>query len=275
MTVNLFTKADAASVLRAPSAGDDKYSRGVIGFATGSRDYPGAALLGVDGAVSAGIGMVRYHGPAEVREALLIRRPEVVFKDGGVNAWVVGSGMAASDPESMVRVRSALDQGMPAVVDAGAISRLPAHPQIIVTPHAGELAVALGISRAEVEAAPAEHALIGAAKLGATVVLKGNVTHIASQFGDEFTFPPATAWLATAGTGDVLAGIIGALLANRMADETSPSVSLARIASAGVVVHSIAAERASNGGPFMLAGLVEQIPRAVADLLSLNQGYEP
>jgi NAD(P)H-hydrate repair Nnr-like enzyme with NAD(P)H-hydrate dehydratase domain len=81
--------------------------------------------------------------------------------------------------------------------------------------------------------------------------------------------------LATAGTGDVLAGIIGALLANRMADETSPPVSLARIAAAGVVVHSIAAERASNGGPFMLAGLVEQIPRGVADLLSRNQGYEP
>ena len=275
MTVDLFTKADAVAVLRAPSPSDDKYSRGVIGFATGSNDYPGAALLGVEGALATGVGMVRYQGPAEVRAALLARRPEVVFKDGGVNAWVVGSGMAASDPEAMVRARYALDQGLPTVVDAGAISRLPAHPQIIVTPHAGELAAALGISRAEVEAAPAEHALVGADRLEATVVLKGNTTHIASQFGEELTCPPATAWLATAGTGDVLAGIIGALLANRMADETAPEVSLARIAAAGVVLHSVAAEKASRGGPFLLAGLVDHIPQAVAELLVLNQGYEP
>jgi len=268
MGVEIFHESEAASEYRAPTAHDHKYSRGVLGLATGSTAYPGAALLGVDGALSTGIGMVRYVGPEEATRPLLVRRPEAVLGAGPVSAWVVGSGMSDTDTESMNRARRAMDEGKPTVVDAGALSLLPHTGLIIATPHAGEMAKVFGVTRESVEGAPAEYALLAASQWNATVLLKGSTTFIANQFGDEFSVSLATPWLAIAGAGDVLGGVLGSMIATRATDIAADQRVLARIAASAVVIHSLAAQAASAGGPFLLEQLVSQIPTVIRNLLA-------
>ncbi len=268
MGVEVFHESEAALEYRAPSAHDHKYSRGVVGLATGSTAYPGAALLGVDGALSTGIGMVRYVGPDEATRPLLVRRPEAVLGAGPVSAWVVGSGMSDTDTESMNRARRAMDEGKPTVVDAGALSLLPHTGLVLATPHAGEMAKVFGVSRESVEGAPAEYALLAASQWNATVLLKGSTTFIANQFGDEFSVSLATPWLAIAGAGDVLGGVLGSMIATRATDIAADQRVLARIAASAVVIHSLAAHAASAGGPFLLDQLVMQIPAVIRKLLA-------
>jgi NAD(P)H-hydrate repair Nnr-like enzyme with NAD(P)H-hydrate dehydratase domain len=268
MGVEVFDESEAAFEYSAPTAQDHKYSRGVVGLATGSTAYPGAALLGVDGALSTGIGMVRYVGPEEATRPLLVRRPEAVLGAGPVSAWVVGSGMSDTDTESMNRARRAMDEGKPTVVDAGALSMLPHTGLILATPHAGEMAKVFGVTRESVEGAPAEYALLAASQWNATVLLKGSTTFIANQFGDEFSVSLATPWLAIAGAGDVLGGVLGSMIATRAKDIAADQRVLARIAASSVVIHSLAAQAASAGGPFLLEQLVAQIPAVIRNLLA-------
>jgi len=268
MGVEVFDESEAASEYRAPTAHDHKYSRGVVGLATGSTAYPGAALLGVDGALSAGIGMVRYVGPEEATRPLLVRRPEAVLGAGPVSAWVVGSGMSDTDTESMNRARRAMNEGKPTVVDAGALSLLPHAGLILATPHAGEMAKVFGVTRESVEGAPAEYALLAASQWNATVMVKGSTTFIANQFGDEFSVSLATPWLAIAGAGDVLSGVLGSMIATRASHIAADQRVLARIAASAVVIHSLAAQAASAGGPFLLDQLVAQIPAVIRNLLA-------
>lgn len=268
MGVQVFHESEAALEYRAPTAEDHKYSRGVVGFATGSAAYPGAALLGVDGALATGIGMVRYIGPEEATRPLLVRRPEAVLGSGSVSAWVVGSGMTETDIEAMDRARRALTDDKPTVVDAGALSLLPYPGIVIATPHAGEMAKVFGVTREAVEGAPAEYALLAASRWNATVVLKGSTTYIANPFGDEYSVSLATPWLAIAGAGDVLGGVIGSMVATRANDIIADPRVSARVAAAAVVIHSLAAQSASAGGPFLIEQLVAAIPSVIRTLLS-------
>lgn len=272
MTERTFADADAASWLHAPNSGSDKYSRGVVGFATGSVRYPGAALLGVDAALHTGIGMVRYVGPESVSEAVLQHRPEVVLGDARAQAWVVGSGLDSGDPVAMTAAAVVLDEARPAVVDAGSLSLLSRHARglVIATPHAGELAQLLGVTRAAIESEPAQFAELAARFLGVTVVLKGATTHIAGA-GGLVRLESPTSWLAVAGAGDVLAGIMGAVLASNCAEHEVTEDQLVNIAAAAVWIHSEAARRASAGGPFVLADLVARIPAVVADLVNVSR----
>lgn len=266
MRIEPFTFALAAKEVRVPTSADDKYSRGVVGFATGSDAYPGAAMLGIDAALSTGVGMIRYVGSDDVSDAVVARRPEVVNGPGRVSAWVTGSGMTADDEDAMLWARAAMAEGVPTVVDAGALSVLPQHHWIVATPHAGELATALGVSRETVESDSAAMALRAAIQWDATVVLKGATTHIVNPLGDAYSVALAPPWLAIAGAGDTLAGIIGALIATRSTDILESGRTLARIAATGVVIHSLAAARASGGGPFLLDTLVAEIPGVIRDL---------
>ncbi|MDO3699023.1 NAD(P)H-hydrate dehydratase, partial [Curtobacterium flaccumfaciens] len=118
--------SDAAAWVTAPTGESTKYRRGVLGIATGSDQYPGAAVLGVDAAVHTGVGMVRYVGPARATDHVLTRRPEVVSGVGRVQAWLVGSGISAPtlgelDETTAAGFSHASDDGVPVVVDAGAI----------------------------------------------------------------------------------------------------------------------------------------------------------
>ena len=208
-----------------PGRRSHKYSRGVLGVVAGSQRYPGAAVLACRGALAAGVGMVRYLGPPDVAD--LVRRscPEVVCGTGSpaethVQAWLLGPGLDEEAHEQLERVRDAAATGLPVVADAGALPALPRAlaPQFVLTPHAGELAALLARYGADPGRDGVENATLAAARqaselTGATVLLKGATTLVAAPSGAVFSQAEATPWLATAGSGDVLAGILGALLA--------------------------------------------------------------
>lgn len=224
--VHVVTDADLAAWYPWPHAGSDKYSRGVVGLDTGSLLYPGAATLGAAGALWAGAGMVRYAGPA--REQVLARFPSVVVPadasdPGRVQAWVCGSGWDADG--AAARLASRVADGVPLVLDAGALEVLPGSLSdgsvlpgslpsgSVLTPHAGELARLLGVSRDAVDADPIGHARRAASEHGVTVLLKGGTQYAVAPDGSALIALRGEAWTATAGSGDTLAGALGAMLA--------------------------------------------------------------
>lgn len=270
---------DVAALWPVPGAGAHKYSRGVVGVVAGTSTYPGAAVLTVAGAQGAGCGMVRYVGPDRVRDAVVAAHPEVVT--GGdaavrVQAWVLGPGLDPGDEEQAGRaraaLRSAVEEHLPVVVDAGALGLLPDRvpPNVVLTPHAGELARLLqarwvDVDREQVEAEPLRWAREAQERTGATVLLKGAVTVVV---GPHRVYAQADAppWLATAGAGDVLAGVLGALLAGR-ADLEAPD-DAARLAAAAACVHGLAAHRANPGGPVTAGDVARALPATAAAVLA-------
>lgn len=276
--VREWSSADTARLLRVPDQGDDKYSRGVVALRTGSNAYPGAAVLGVEAAWRAGAGYVRFVGEGRAADAVIARRPETVAApDIGrtrVGAWIIGSGTDAADrsPDEERALRDILSGSVPVVVDAGALDLAPtASAPLVVTPHAGEFArlrelLGLppeGAGDRAVDAAETTQAL------GRTVLLKGATTLVAASDGARvLSVASAPAWLATAGAGDVLAGVIGALLA------AAPDASVAEVAASAAWLHGHAATLASgsaagaHGHPIVALDVAEALPAAIEDLLS-------
>ncbi len=246
---------DVRRLLPRPAPVAHKYTRGVVGVRAGSATYPGAAELCVAGASSGLTGMVRYVGAAAdtVRATL----PETVG-EGRVQAWVVGSGTAADAKEHLA---AALDDGVPVVIDADALQHLPTPLPVpaVLTPHAGELAAMTGVERADVEARPLFHARAAAERYGAVVLLKGRRTLVAGPDGVRAT-TTGVPWLATAGAGDVLAGLIGSLLAAGLAPYDAASV--------GSWLHGAAATLASHGGPITAGDVARALPETVRQVLA-------
>jgi len=275
MATRLFWNiSDAKQWVIIPSEADNKYTHGVLGVVTGSGKYPGAAVLGVEAAHHTGIGMVRYLGPDSVADLVLASRPEVVTVPGIVDAWLVGSGI---DPENITPaecdvILQAVTSGQPVVMDAGALAFLPQTTSpAIITPHEGELERILPREKDSQD----EWAARAAALLGVVVVLKGHTTWIASPSdGSSETFlrcvTSSTTWLATAGTGDVLAGTIAAVLATQAAQRTEKGPlsldDLASVAATGVLLHSIAAGIAAKEGPFPALDVAHFLSQAVKEL---------
>ena len=263
--------ADAARFIRVPGPQDNKYSHGVLGVVTGSENYPGAAVLGVEAAHRTGIGMVRFLGERTPAELVLARRPETVTVSGAVDAWLVGSGMESSpdlNPDLSDLARAVLGT-RPVVVDAGGLGLLGhVTAPAIITPHEGELERLVPREGAERE----EWAAKAADALGVVVVLKGHETLIATPeepSGGRFLVKVTsrTTWLATAGTGDVLAGIIGAVLATHSVKRVPGMQELGQIAATGVYLHGKAAEVAGEDGPFPALEVAEASALAVAETL--------
>jgi hydroxyethylthiazole kinase-like uncharacterized protein yjeF len=254
--VERLTTAGAAALWPVPGPQDDKYRRGVVGVVAGSPAYTGAAVLAVGGALRAGAGMVRYVGPDHPAEQVRMHWPEAVVGSGRVQAWVLGSGVDPdADDGQADAVRDGLASGLPCVVDAGALALLTDDPSLrdalsartVLTPHAGELARLLTavrggneVERAEVEARPLAAAREVVAATGATVLVKGATTIVVPPRGPVRSVSRAPAWLATAGAGDVLAGVLGTLLAAGL----DPGDAAALAAD----VHGRAAARVSQGG---------------------------
>lgn len=262
----IFERDDAAAWIAVPGDDDDKYSRGVVGFVTGSARYPGAAVLGVEAALRTGVGMVRYLGPGRATRLVLQHRPEAVTTDGRVQAWVLGSGQEAKERDELTRLQleTALSQGVPVVLDAGALDLWPqASGPRVLTPHAGELARLLEVDTAALLADREAAARRAADKTGATVLLKGAETLVATPGGGLLRVRNATPWLATAGAGDALAGILGALVATH-----ADAADLAPVAAAAAWVHGEAARRASDGGPFTVLDLCAALPGVVRELVA-------
>ena len=280
VAVRRLDAAGAAAAWPVPGVADHKYTRGVLGLVAGTARYPGAAVLAAAGAVGAGVGMVRFvdehDDPGPLAAAVLAARPEVVVGAGRVQAWAAGSGVDPADPArrgDLAQVLAAARSGVPAVLDAGALVGAGyLGPHVVLTPHAGELADLLTergapTTRAEVEAAPLAAARAAHWATGATVLLKGPTTMVVGP-GVVYAQADAPAWLATAGAGDVLTGILGALLAGwvpRIADNPDWPAALAATAA---LVHGRAAHLANPGGPVSAAAVAAAVPAVVAELLA-------
>ena len=265
-----FRADDAAAQIAVPVESDDKYSRGVLGVITGSDQYPGAAVLGVDAALHTGVGMLRYLGGERVSTLVLQRRPEAVTSEGRVQAWLIGSGMdhAGRDEATRAQTTLAVAQALPTVLDGGALDlHEGAAGPVVITPHFGELARTLGVEKTDIAADPATWALRAADRLGVTVLLKGHHSYVAGP-GVALVASSAPSWLATAGAGDALGGILGALVATHSGSAASDPQRLAHLAAAACVIHGIAAGRAGAGGPFTILDLIARVPATIADLLS-------
>ena len=247
---------DVARLLPRPSAQAHKYTRGVVGVRAGSATYPGAALLSVAGAASGLCGMVRYVGEEEVATRVRATHPEVVG-GGRVQAWVVGSG---GGDAAGAELEASLADGVPVVVDADALRHVtgPLPVPAVLTPHAGELAAMTGADRAAIEAAPLAHARRAAEAHGCVVLLKGRRTVVADPAGRVRVSTTGTPWLATAGAGDVLGGLVGALLAAGLDPYDAASV--------GSWLHGAAASLASAGGPLVAGDVARALPAVVRGL---------
>ncbi len=285
-----WTAEQAAGVLRMPTASDDKYSRGVLGVRTGSDRYPGAAVLGVEAAHRTGLGMVRYLGDERPTALVLARRPETVSADGRVQAWLIGSGTDASERSAAdtAALRELLAGSMPVVVDAGALDLVPgAVAPVVVTPHDRELArlrEAAGLPEISLTGPGADRegaAVDTAAALGVTVLLKGSRTVVATPAGRVRAVVSPTAWLAAAGTGDVLGGILGALVAGAAgaaeadtgADGSAAldADTLGALAATAAYVHGHAAAAASaarSGGPITALDAAASVASVIGTLLA-------
>jgi hydroxyethylthiazole kinase-like uncharacterized protein yjeF len=250
----------------------------VLGVVAGGERYTGAALLAVTSAVCSGAGMVRYIGPPTPTMLIRSQVPEAVFGQGRVQAWLVGPGLDLGDDSARdvaaqrAAAQSALDSGLPCVVDAGGLDLIigPRTTPTLLTPHAGELATLLSrlegpgttVDRAAVTGAPLAHARRLADLTDSTVLLKGATTLVVSPGSSGLAVrsqADAPAWLATAGSGDVLAGLTGTLLASGLSPRDSGSVA--------ALVHGLAGNAANPGGPVRALDVAQAIPGVVAALM--------
>ncbi|GAA2715708.1 MULTISPECIES: NAD(P)H-hydrate dehydratase [Streptomyces] len=258
--------ADVAGLLPRPEAESDKYRRGVVGIVAGSARYPGAAVLAVAGALAGGAGAVRYAGPAA--DAVIARFPETLVttgppsKAGRVQAWVVGPGLG-DGAEAERALADVLESDVPALVDADGLRLLdPATvrartAETVLTPHAGEAAALLGLAREEVESARVEAVRALAARFGVTALLKGSTTLVATPATPLRVNPTGTPWLATAGSGDVLSGLTGSLLATGLPGRDAASV--------GAYLHGLAARRL-GAAPITSVAVAERLREVWRDV---------
>ncbi|WP_329118567.1 NAD(P)H-hydrate dehydratase [Streptomyces sp. NBC_01465] len=267
--VEALQHADVAGLLPVPGVESDKYRRGVVGVVAGSSTYPGAGVLAVAGALRGGAGAVRYVGSAG--DQVIARFPEALVSAGSVGdagrvqAWVVGPGIG----EDRSVVADVLATDVPVLVDADGLRGLDAgavrgrSAETLLTPHAGEAARLLGVEREVVEGARLESVRELARRYGATVLLKGSTTLVASE-GEGVPVrvnPTGTSWLATAGSGDVLSGVAGALLAGGLGARDAGAV--------GAYLHGLAGRRAAGAGvgaPVSAWGVAEELGGAWRDV---------
>ncbi|MGB6455445.1 MAG: NAD(P)H-hydrate dehydratase, partial [Streptosporangiaceae bacterium] len=274
--------ADVAAILPEPSAESDKYRRGVLGLVAGSEQYTGAAVLSAGGAIRAGAGMVRLVSAAPAVAAVRQRWPEVVLTTydpahaadalktaGRVQAWAVGPGLG-TDATAHDLLAQALASDVPVLVDADGLTVLSEHLDLLrrraptlITPHAGELARLLRADRADIEARRLHYARAAAAQLGVTVLLKGSTTVIAQPDAAKPVLVNSTgsSWLATAGSGDVLSGMAGGLLAQ--------GADPAHAAAAAAFLHGMAARLAARDAPIGASDLFAAIPAAIRTVKDL------
>jgi ADP-dependent NAD(P)H-hydrate dehydratase / NAD(P)H-hydrate epimerase len=251
--LHMLEAVDVAARWPIPGPTDDKYTQGVVGIAAGSATYPGAAVLATGAAVAATSGMVRFAGSAA--DQVRARWPEVVAAgsvadSGRVQAWTVGPGIGTGR-DGRDTLAAVLEQGVPVCLDADAITLVGSTPDLadaasevpaVYTPHDREFVRIAG----EVGPDRVAAARRAAAALHATVLLKGHVTVVADAAGRALAHPGGTSWAATAGSGDVLSGLIGALLAAGLEPWWA--------AGCAAYLHSRAAELAALGGTAPLGG---------------------
>ncbi len=237
---------EALQLLPARSAVAHKHDVGRVLLVAGSRGMPGAALLAGEGALVSGAGMVHVASPASAFPLIAGRRPELLVRscaetsggglaDGAVDELLafaagmhgvgIGPGLGREDGTRKAALRLVNALAAPLVVDADALNAVgsdlgslkTAKGPRVLTPHAGEMSRLLGVSVDAVEGDRIGSAVGAASRSGAVVVLKGARTVVAEPSGRAYVVSTGNAGMATAGSGDVLTGVIAALLAQRLA----------------------------------------------------------
>ncbi len=255
---------DVAALVPRPGPLDHKYSAGVTGIAAGSQQYPGAGVLAVAGALHTKAGLVRYVGGAashvvDAWPAAIVSGGRIADA-GRVQAWGVGPGLGVDDAARVV-LADVLSSDLPVVVDADGLTLLAREPELlqgrtastVVTPHAGEfarLAPDLALASDPITAARSL-----AARLRCTVLAKGLTTVVADVDGRVRLNLTGTPWLAAGGTGDVLTGMVAALLA--------AGVPAFDAASGAAFLHGLAGRLAADGGPINAGDVAGAIPEAI------------
>jgi ADP-dependent NAD(P)H-hydrate dehydratase / NAD(P)H-hydrate epimerase len=278
---------DAASVKALVPKRDPDGHKGTFGTVVcvcGSLDYAGAALLCGTAAARAGAGVVVLAVPASLQELFAGRVPELVtlglpevadgtdidaqesghaLKARQADALVVGCGLRESEGYRSLVTGLVERDGPPMVLDGGALNLLArsgswwsgARRQCVLTPHPGEFARLTGAEVGSGDDERVERAVEAANRFGQVVVLKGARTVAANPDGTAVLSPFANAALATAGSGDVLAGTIGALIAQGLRPFDAACL--------GVYLHGRAGERLSE--QYGDAGvLASELPRVIA-----------
>jgi NAD(P)H-hydrate epimerase len=274
------------------SASAHKGSAGHVLVVAGSPGKTGAALLAARGAHRAGAGLVTVASTragqaaldGKVLETMTASYADGDDADGGsyqrivdlaerMKAVAVGPGIPAGAGMKAVVARLVAEIPIPLVVDADALNLLGSEAARLVsgapasrvlTPHPGEMARLVGRPVADVQADRLGHARRLAAACRAVVVLKGARTIVAEPGGEAYVNPAANPSLGTAGSGDVLTGVIAALAAQGLS-----AMDAARL---GVYAHGVAADlaRASLGGRNLVAGdLPDAVARALEHLIGL------
>jgi hydroxyethylthiazole kinase-like uncharacterized protein yjeF len=268
--------ADVAALLPHPSPESDKYRRGVLGLVAGSEQYTGAAVLSAGGAIKGGAGMVRVvsagpaisvvrdHWPEAVLTTYNPDRPgDAIEAAGRVQAWAIGPGIGTGDT-ALELLATVLDIDVPVLIDADGLTVLAAHRELLprrgptlITPHAGELARLVKADRSDIEAQRLHYATAAAADLGITVLLKGSTTVIAEPGTSRPAWVNSTgsSWLATAGSGDVLSGLAGSLLAQGLPPPEAAAVA--------AYLHGLAGRLAARDAPIGASDLLTAIPAAI------------
>lgn len=261
-----------------PSELDNKYSRGVLGVITGSARYPGAAVLTTAAASATGVGLIRFHSNSGLAHLVLHNNPEVVVQPGKVTAWLAGSGVESkrtTDFTTWLRHRWFTllpKQSVPTILDAGAMYLAGRLQQpTVITPHAGELSRLLkeqgvDVTSEAIEGNPKKWAVTASEKLGVVVLLKGSHTVVADS-DQLIELPIATPWLATAGSGDVLAGILGALVATNYIEILNDRFRLAEVSASAAFIHNSAALLASRDAPISATKIIDFIPDAIRKII--------
>lgn len=295
---NLLTPPEARALLRPRDPESHKGTAGHVLLVAGSRGLAGAAVLAARGALRAGAGLVTVGLPASqatptlaaLPEAMTLPLPEtgrgslaagaaaeLLAHLPGKRAVAIGPGLSR-DPETVGLVRDLLPRiPVPLVLDADALAALPGQPAAllgenpgaVITPHPGELARLLGLTTAEVQADRVEVARSCARTCGATVVLKGARTVVATPAGTVYLNLTGNPGMAAGGMGDVLTGVIASLLAQGHDALTAAVL--------GVFLHGLAADRAASRRPWgYLAGEVaDLVPHALGSLLRCRPDDTP
>jgi NAD(P)H-hydrate epimerase len=263
--------------------GGNKFTSGTVVVAGGARGLTGAPTMAALAAMRTGAGYVQLAVPEPAETVLDLRLMEAMthalpHKDGAhveqgadrvvelskrAGAIVLGPGIGRSDGAVAFARRVAREVEVPLLIDADGLNAHAEHLELvaqrkaptILTPHEGELGRLLGIDSSEVAAHRIAHARAAAERSGAIVVLKGDDTLVVPPSGPLAVSPGATPALATAGTGDVLSGLIGALLSKGMDPFEA--------ACAGVIAHARAGRAAAErfGADHVVAGdVIDALP---------------
>lgn len=298
MSKKKWNKKRAAQWVFLPHIKSHKYERGVVGICTGSSKYMGAALLSTQAAARSGVGMVRFYGKKDLARQVVAARPEIVTEDGIVHAYVVGSGIERWQEHAQAQMILTRRSNTPFILDAGALSYVFAQNAqagtSILTPHHAELVALYKIRLGdkaptldEVSSQSQFWAKQAAHDFQSIVVLKGATSHIASPEGYALYVENKTHFMATAGTGDVLSGMIGAFIATYVArmsfarkqhslqwhhSENKTFISadeLVNLCASAVWVHAYAGGEAAQRGPIVAGDVIEALPQTLQMLFDI------